>query len=212
MINETCQICGGCPFRELGEQEYRQRKQKDFEQTIGNIKGAHPVIENTIYIGDGNRRRAEMDFKLVKGKLCLGFNESKTHNLVDIENCPMLLPEINQLLPKSALQLLETTLMHLEALALRQAATQQLPVQQVRQLGIIRPHLREQVLQPEITQMLAAFTVPRQETKHRLQMIGAQQLALRLKHMGVEARLPDIRQLPLHPTVRLSARHQTQAG
>lgn len=100
MINETCQICGGCPFRELGEQEYCQRKQKDFEQTIGNIKGAHPVIENTIYIGDGNRRRAEMDFKLVKGKLCLGFNESKTHNLVDIENCPMLLPEINQLLPE----------------------------------------------------------------------------------------------------------------
>ena len=126
--------------------------------------------------------------------------------------CSARQPEINQLLPKSALQLLETTLMHLEALALRQAATQQLPVQQVRQLGIIRPHLREQVLQPEITQMLAAFTVPRQETKHRLQMIGAQQLALRLKHMGVEARLPDIRQLPLHPTVRLSARHQTQAG
>ncbi len=100
MINETCQICGGCPFRELGEQEYRQRKQKDFEQTIGNIKGAHPVIENTIYIGDGNRRRAKMDFKLVKGKLCLGFNESKKHNLVDMENCPMLLPEINALLPE----------------------------------------------------------------------------------------------------------------
>lgn len=100
MINKICQICGGCPFRELGELEYRQRKQKDFEQTIGHIGGAQPIIEDTIYIGDGNRRRAEMDFKQVKGKLCLGFNESKTHNLVDMENCPMLLPEINALLPE----------------------------------------------------------------------------------------------------------------
>ena len=100
MINEICQICGGCPLREMEEQDYRQQKQKEFERTIGTIKAAHPQIEKTIFIGDGNRRRAEMDFKMTKGKLCLGFNESKSHNLVDIENCPMLLPEINNLLPE----------------------------------------------------------------------------------------------------------------
>ncbi len=99
MTLSACQKCGGCLFRSLGEHNYRAKKENDFNATISSIKNAKPIIESPLFIGDGTRRRAEMDFKLSHNRLVLGFNEAKSHNLVDIEECPMLLPSLNQILP-----------------------------------------------------------------------------------------------------------------
>ncbi|MBO5441248.1 MAG: hypothetical protein J6A09_01610, partial [Alphaproteobacteria bacterium] len=99
-MSEQCQNCGGCVFRTLEKQAYRQKKENDFKQTIGQIKNASPLIDAPVFIDDGLRRRADMAFLSQKGELKIGFNEASSHNLVDVTDCPMLTPELNALLPK----------------------------------------------------------------------------------------------------------------
>lgn len=98
-MEKNCQNCGGCVFRTMEKQAYRQKKENDFKQTIGLIKNTSPSFDSSIFIDDGLRRRADIGFSYQKGKLTLGFNEASSHNLVDITECPMLTPELNALLP-----------------------------------------------------------------------------------------------------------------
>lgn len=98
MLNSICEICGGCPYRNIDEKTYQQHKMENFMQNMARVS-ADVKIDEAVFISDGLRRRAEIEFSFVKNKLIMGFNESKSHNLVDISQCPMLLSEINQLLP-----------------------------------------------------------------------------------------------------------------
>ena len=100
MLNSVCEICGGCVFRNLSKEDYQKNKQDDFIRTISLIKNANPVIEPAIFIKDGCRRRADMEFVFDKKKQILGFNEAKSHNIVNIDKCPMLTPALNNILPK----------------------------------------------------------------------------------------------------------------
>ena len=100
MLNSVCKICGGCVFRNLSKEDYQKNKQDDFIRTISSIKNANPIIEPAIFIEDGCRRRADMEFVFDKKKQILGFNEAKSHNVVNIEKCPMLTPALNSILPK----------------------------------------------------------------------------------------------------------------
>jgi len=98
MQESKCKICGGCPFRSLGLETYRKNKQEDFERTISSIKEATPFFDTPVFIDDGNRRRAEMSFEYIKKELKLGFNEEKTHNIININHCEMLSEKLNTLL------------------------------------------------------------------------------------------------------------------
>ena len=100
MQNSLCGSCGGCPLRGGDIASYREQKIKDFERIISNIKNASPIIDNPIFIEDGLRRRAEMAFIYEKKELKLGFNENKSHNIVDVNQCLMLDKTLNILLPK----------------------------------------------------------------------------------------------------------------
>lgn len=99
MTGEICKKCGGCALRGMEESSYRQMKTADFEKTLSFIRTASPVFDSPVFIRDGLRRRADMSFSMVGKELLLGFNESQTHNLVDVTTCPMLLPELNSFLP-----------------------------------------------------------------------------------------------------------------
>lgn len=98
MQDSECKICGGCPFRSLGLKAYRQNKTEDFKKTISLIKGATPIFDNHVFIDDGNRRRAEMSFEYIKKELKLGFNEERSHNIINIFHCAMLDERLNSLL------------------------------------------------------------------------------------------------------------------
>ena len=100
MQNNPCDICGGCPFRNMEEKEYRQKKEEDFINTINQIKTVSELeMDESIFIKDGTRRRADMSFQYIKKKLILGFNEMKSHELVNIDKCPMLNDALNAFLP-----------------------------------------------------------------------------------------------------------------
>lgn len=98
MQENICEICGGCPFRSLRLKAYRQTKEEDFKRIIGSIKEATPVFDSPIFINDGSRRRAELSFEYIKKELKFGFNEEKTHNIINISHCQMLDEKLNSLL------------------------------------------------------------------------------------------------------------------
>lgn len=90
--------CGGCCLRELGEDEYKQHKEKSFKYALRGIKQEKIQFDAPIFIADGTRRRAEMAFSYIKKKLQLGFNVSRSHEIIDCEKCPLLTPKLNNAL------------------------------------------------------------------------------------------------------------------
>lgn len=98
----TCpyqQICGGCPYRHLGREEYQKMKTQQFERILTQIRQDNIKTGQPVFIADGTRRRAALAFLYQRGKLQLGFNENRSHALVDIRSCSLLTPAINAVLP-----------------------------------------------------------------------------------------------------------------
>ena len=68
----TCKYndkCGGCPYRNLQEQEYRNKKFEHFCKQVAQIQQNNIKIASPIFIADGTRRRAELTFAFQKKKL-----------------------------------------------------------------------------------------------------------------------------------------------
>lgn len=98
----TCQlvgVCGGCMHRNMEETAYRELKQNRLEQTMKKVNQPQIKIGKSHFVSDHTRRRANFAFAYKKGKLTLGFNESKSANLVNFESCSLLSPGLNQALP-----------------------------------------------------------------------------------------------------------------
>lgn len=94
------EVCGGCLFRNLGEEIYRKQKIETFRKIIENLKQKDVAFGEDVFIGDDSRRRAEFSFEIKRGGLVLGYNQRKTHEIVNIESCPLLTENINRILPK----------------------------------------------------------------------------------------------------------------
>ena len=100
IMEKICAVCGGCPLRSMTENEYRKKKTENFAKTLSLIKNAAPSFDEPVFISDGCRRRADMAFALSGNVLKLGFNQAGTHNLIDVQTCPMLTAELNAFLPE----------------------------------------------------------------------------------------------------------------
>ncbi len=92
VCDKTCPlfgICGGCSY-DFAAPDYRDKKLKSIEKwSLSDAPFWTPV---------GLRRRAEFSFAGDK----FGFLERGTKNIVNVKNCPNLVPEINAILPKVA--------------------------------------------------------------------------------------------------------------
>lgn len=92
-------ICGGCLFRSLKEENYRRQKIETFKKIMANLAQEKLSFGEPIFIGDHTRRRAEFSFEYKKGRLFFGFNARQSHEIVDVENCALLTEELNTILP-----------------------------------------------------------------------------------------------------------------
>ena len=81
--------CGGCKY-DFSAADYRTNK----SQELQNI----PVTDAPVWIAAGHRRRA--DFAFTPGKFGLFAKQSK--DIIPIDNCPGVVPEINDILPSVA--------------------------------------------------------------------------------------------------------------
>ncbi len=92
--------CGGCPYRHMSDDEYREFKQNNLTKLLKHLHSPAKNIGSPLFIGDGQRRRAAMSFEYIKGKIILGFNEASSHKIINIEQCLILTPAINAVLPE----------------------------------------------------------------------------------------------------------------
>ncbi|MDW3024646.1 MAG: hypothetical protein R8N50_03085 [Alphaproteobacteria bacterium] len=91
-MSKTCPFfgkCGGCKL-DFADTGYRQKK----TQYLPQIK----TTGDALWIDPGMRRRA--DFAFASG--VFGLFESSTKNIIPVNKCPNLLPEINDILPDLA--------------------------------------------------------------------------------------------------------------
>ena len=93
------EICGGCKYRDLSKDEYQNIKTRNFSSILSLIKSSSCRINTPIFIGDGTRRRATFAFEFKKKHLTMGFNKEASSQIIDIDNCPLLTPNINKVLP-----------------------------------------------------------------------------------------------------------------
>lgn len=94
------QTCGGCPYRDLSLEDYRNLKTAHFARTIAQIRQENIKTGEPVFIADGTRRRAELTFLWQHGHLQFGFNKAKSHEIINIEKCPLLTANINMIILK----------------------------------------------------------------------------------------------------------------
>lgn len=92
--------CGGCPLRHLSSEDYRDFKITKFEHILKALIQPSQTVDKPIFIADGNRRRAEFTFSYRKGNLNFGFNAMQSHNIINLEQCISLTPNINKIIPQ----------------------------------------------------------------------------------------------------------------
>lgn len=97
MLKEKCPyfgVCGGCVWQDLSLQEYIQKKENFILRAFQDV-GLEIHLNPMILIPTGTRRRCSFSF--VKGHL--GFNKAQSHQIVEIQSCPLLKPSLNKILP-----------------------------------------------------------------------------------------------------------------
>lgn len=88
--------CGGCSVQHMEPASYHAWKQSIVETALKN-QYLEPQLDTMIDAHGEGRRRVTFHAQFKKGGVVVaGFMESGTHNLINIESCPVLAPELDQ--------------------------------------------------------------------------------------------------------------------
>lgn len=91
-------VCGGCKLQHWAEASYRAWK-VDLVRTALRQHGLDmPQQVHTVFLPAGARRRAEFAAAKQAGRLSLGFQEARSHRIVDLRECIVLAPALAGLL------------------------------------------------------------------------------------------------------------------
>jgi 23S rRNA (uracil1939-C5)-methyltransferase len=92
-------VCGGCTLQHLEAQAYLRWKQSLVVQAL-RARGLDAEVEDVRPVPLGNRRRATFALAREGQNLVLGYRRARSHDLIDIDMCPILSPKIVARLPK----------------------------------------------------------------------------------------------------------------
>jgi 23S rRNA (uracil1939-C5)-methyltransferase len=87
-------VCGGCALQMLPLEATRKLK-RDFVIAALAQQGLTPEVAETIGVPPASRRRAVLTALRAGQRVVLGYHERLSHKLVDIEECPVLVPAIS---------------------------------------------------------------------------------------------------------------------
>jgi 23S rRNA (uracil1939-C5)-methyltransferase len=91
--------CGGCQLQHLPESAYLDWQRNQVLEALAR-QGIRDVPVRPVIAGRAaTRRRARLAFTPARGRLLLGFRARAQQRIVDLEECPIALPAITQLLP-----------------------------------------------------------------------------------------------------------------
>ena len=90
--------CGGCAAQHMSERLYADWKRSTIVEAFRQ-RGLEPEIGPLWRIAAGSRRRAMLTSRREGDRIVLGYHRRKSHDLVDIGECPVLAPAIVAQLP-----------------------------------------------------------------------------------------------------------------
>lgn len=88
--------CGGCDLQNLTQEDYYSFKRNIALKIAGKLNVQQKFVAQIEKIGWNSRRRVEFQISKNKSSINLGFFKKKTHEVVDIDNCPLLAKQINK--------------------------------------------------------------------------------------------------------------------
>ena len=91
-------VCGGCALQMIAREPYLAWK-RDLVVTALKQRGFQdPPVEDIRSVPPGTRRRAMFKARRMGSDVQLGFYEPESRNLVDLAECPILLPSLARLI------------------------------------------------------------------------------------------------------------------
>ncbi|MCT8741628.1 23S rRNA (uracil(1939)-C(5))-methyltransferase RlmD [Glaesserella parasuis] len=93
--------CGGCQMQHIPLALQRETKQQTLFNRLQKLQ-AEPIRFEPMLVGqDTNyRRRAKLSMVVQKNTLVVGFRQANTQEIIPLNHCDILEPELNTLLPK----------------------------------------------------------------------------------------------------------------
>ncbi|GGF41765.1 RNA methyltransferase [Aliidongia dinghuensis] len=91
--------CGGCALQHLAWQPYLDFKRDLVVDALRRQGLADVPVEAVAPSPPESRRRATLEAKRTSGGVLLGFHARASHQIVDLGECPVLLPDLARLLP-----------------------------------------------------------------------------------------------------------------
>jgi 23S rRNA (uracil1939-C5)-methyltransferase len=86
--------CGGCAVQHLATASYQDWKRQVIETALANRHVEAPVAPLVDAHGVG-RRRVTLHVRFEDGQVLAGFMQAASHKLIDLEQCPILAPELS---------------------------------------------------------------------------------------------------------------------
>lgn len=92
--------CGGCRFQHMADQAYSRFK-ADQLATLFARNGLDSSVILPIYTTPrATRRRARLAIKRTKNGIIIGFNAARSHSIVEMKECCILMPELSACIEK----------------------------------------------------------------------------------------------------------------
>ena len=85
--------CGGCVAQHMGKDLYARWKRAIVVEAFRQ-RGLEPEVAALVPVSAASRRRAVFTAKRAGSKIVLGYHGRRSHELFDLEKCPVLRPEI----------------------------------------------------------------------------------------------------------------------
>lgn len=92
-------LCGGCALQHLEAGTYLAWKQKQVVQALQS-RGLQVEVEPVRPVPLGSRRHATLTLGRNQQGLALGYRRARSHDIIDVDICPILSPRIVACLPK----------------------------------------------------------------------------------------------------------------
>ena len=92
--------CGGCSLQHVAQDAYLGWKRDLIVSALARRGFENIDIEDVRVVGPGTRRRAVIKARTTTDGVVLGFYEPQSRQLVDVWECPVLVPKITEALPK----------------------------------------------------------------------------------------------------------------
>jgi 23S rRNA (uracil1939-C5)-methyltransferase len=90
--------CGGCAVQTLSEASYARWK-RDLVAGALQRAGLNAGVADLIDAHGAGRRRATFHARYPQGRAKTGFTQARTHDIVEIQSCPVLAPSMDLALP-----------------------------------------------------------------------------------------------------------------